>query len=262
LKRLHFRPVPGAGFALCVWFLLFECAGPSVLPEAPGGTDPYSLFREVREHAARLKTFEGRAVWSASSEEGSFRGTSRVSLKTPDSLWLKVEGPFGIDAAFLAFTPGRVLFYSPMLKAAFSAEPKNPRLAKVTPFGAVFSNDAAQAAGLLVPGDTLLENLTSFLPGKKEYVLDFDTGDKIWIMKKGPVVNRWEKRDTTGAVVWFWEAERFQSRGHIRLPQLIRLDAAQGQSLTVFYETVKTNFVLRKGWCDVPIPENVETKPL
>jgi hypothetical protein len=269
VKRIH---PGGARAAAGLWalalasglcaFLFPGCAGFRSSPETPAATDPYALFREVREHAARLKTFEGRAEWAVSSEEGSFRGSSRVAIKTPDSLWMKVEGPFGIDAAFLSFTPGRIVFYSPMLKAAFSGEPGNPRLAGILPFGADFSDSAIRAAGLMVPGDTLLENLTAFTVEKKEYVLGFDTGDRVWINKKGPVVRRWEKRDSSGTVVWLWEADRFQSRGKIRLPILIRLDAAKGRSLTVFYETARANSVLRKGWCDVPIPENVETKPL
>jgi hypothetical protein len=260
LKGVSFRAA-AAALGLCA-FLLAGCAGFLPSPEAPLENDPYALFREVREHAARLKTFEGRAEWAASSEDGSFRGSSRVALKTPDSLWLKVEGPFGIDVAFMSFTPGRILFYSPMLKSAFSGEPGNSRLAGLMPFGADFSDSAIRAAGLLVPDDTLLANLTSFTPEKKEYILGFDTGERVWIQRKGPVVSRWEKRDSSGAVVWLWEAERFQSRGKIRLPLLIRLDASKGRSLTVFYETMKTNSDLRKGWCDVPIPENVETKPL
>jgi hypothetical protein len=269
LKPFRFSRLLAAVPGLCVWLLSSRCAGPQALQTTSGGTDPYgtdpySLFREVREHAARLGTFEGRAVWTAISEDGSFRGTSRITLKSPDSLWMKVEGPFGIDAAFLSFTPGRILFYSPMMRTAFSGEPGNTRLADVMPLGtiAMILGASSQAAGLLVPGDTLLENLTAFKSEKKGYVLDFDTGDRIRIEKKGPVVSRWEKQDTTGAVTWLWEAERFQGRGGIRLPLLIRLDIAGSRSFTLFYETVKTNSVLRKGWCDVRIPESVEIKPL
>jgi len=258
-SRFYRRVLFPAGFAALV---MSGCAGffkaDGILTE----TDPYFLFRKVREHAAKLGTFEGRASWTAVSEEGGFRGTTHVVLKSPDSLWMKVEGPFGIDMAIVSVTGGRFLLFSPFLKAAYSGDAGGSRIDQLLPLGPAFSKDITGTAGLLIPGDSLLESLTLFFPEKDEYVLAFGTGDRLRIQKKGPVVSRWEKCDSSGAAVWLWEAERFRNRSGLRLPLVIRVNAERGRRLTVFYETVKANPALRKGWCHVPIPEDVETKTL
>jgi len=224
--------------------------------------DPYLLFQRVREHAARLSTFEGRAEWTTVSEDGAFRGTTRVVLRSPDSLWLKMEGPFGIDMAIASITHGRFLVFSPMLKAAFQGNAAGTRMNRLLPFSPAFSRQLIGAAGLLVPQDSLLEDLTGFYPEKYAILLEFLTGDRIWIDRKGPVVNRWENRDSTGALRWVWSAERFQRAGALRLPRWIEFSTEPRQRLTLFYETTETNRNLHKGWCDVPIPTGVEPATL
>ena len=242
--------------------LISGCGGPfrTVAPEEDA--DPYLLFQRVREHASRLATFEGRAEWTTVSEDGAFRGTTRVVLRSPDSLWLKLEGPFGIDMAIASITRGRFLLFSPMLKAAFQGILASDRADRLLPLSPAFSRQLIGAAGLLVPQDSLLAGLTGFYPQKYVTLLEFLTGDRIWVEKKGPVVSRWENRDSTGALRWVWSAERFRRSGPLRLPRWIEFSTEARQRLTLFYETTETNRNLRKGWCDVPIPTGVEPATL
>ena len=242
-----------------VGILLSGCAGTFGSGDVLSETDPYFLLQQVRKHASHLETFQGEAVWTAASEEGAMRGTARLAFKTPDSLWMKVEGPWGIDLAYASVTGDTVSVFSPMLNRSFRGDAKDATAGSLLPFSPALPKHLLGAVGLMVPNDSLLETLTSFYPEKNEYLLDFQTGDHLRIQKKGPVVSRWEKRDSTGAVVWSWDGERFRNKGGMRIPQLIHLNTDKRQRLIVYYETVKINSVLRKGWCDVPILEGIET---
>lgn len=261
-------PGPGrrlfASFSIIGAAILFlsGCAGSFRSDRILSEIDPYFLFQKVQTHAALLETFQGQAVWTATSEDGAFRGTARVALRMPDSLWLKLEGPFGIDLAYASVTGDQLLVFSPMLKAAYSGKVDDPGMGKLLPSNMAFIQNVREISGLLVPRDTLLDGLTAFCAEKNEFILDFQSGEHIRIHNKGPVVSRWEKRDSTGDLVWSWDAERFKSQGGIRIPRLIRMTSEKNKRMTLFYETVKTNHAMHKGWCDVPIPKGVETKSI
>ncbi|MBN2202365.1 hypothetical protein JW777_10455, partial [bacterium] len=84
---------------------------------------------------------------------------------------------------------------------------------------------------------------------------------------KGPVVRRWEKRNPSGDVAWAYEADQFHTSKGVRLPRRIRFSQeisgpGTAGEVVLYYELIQTNQPLKKGWCDVRLPKNAESRTL
>jgi hypothetical protein len=233
---------------------IFTGCGGLFRPQLPlPGINPDILVNQIQKHASQLRTFQGRARVTVVSSEGSFGGLMRVAAKPPDSLWLKLEGPLGIDIGTARFSGKDVLFYNPWDNVAYEGSVQKMRRAQILP---LIMNHSGLVLGLLVP---MLDSLQNLSTDGKRYVLGFGNGELIWAEPKGPVVTKWERRDFNGEIQWMWEGERFQSKKGIRLPRIIRVTGYNPkQRITLFYENIKANRPLKRGWCKIKIPEGVE----
>ena len=186
-----------------------------------------------------------------------------VALKTPDSLWVKVEGFLGVDVGTLWVEGERVLFYSPWENVAYEGSIQNAGETTVLPLDLSPTGFVLGVMGLLVPQEKLLDSLRNFSVEGRRYLFELGDGEQIWVEPKGPVVSRWEKRDENGDIIWTWEGEHFRKTKGVLLPRMIRVtEYNPKQQVTLFYEAVKTNRPMRDDWCKIRLPEGVETVEL
>jgi hypothetical protein len=269
--------VTGNGFSIRVFaaacgtagiLLLSGCAGslfnrPSAPPMAPA-----ALLDLLRRHAERLETFQGRGQFTVVSDQGSFRGGIRIAAHPPDSIWIKLEGPLGIDLVTASIASGRVIAYSPWMKADTSDSSGARRsFAGLFPAGLDSLTVMSALFGLPVPAADGPDSLRSLTPEKDRYILRVGPDQSLWVETNGPVVRRWEKRHPSGDVAWAYEADQFHTSRGVRLPRRIRFSqdsAGQGASgeMVLYYELSQTNQPLKKGWCDVRLPKNAEGRAL
>jgi hypothetical protein len=242
--------------------MLSGCAGSffsrQPLPEVP----PKVLLEQVRDHANRLRTFQGRGMFTVASGENAFRGTIRVLAKKPDSLWVKLEGPLGIDLVTARFTDGRVFYFSPWIKDAIRDSLSRTDFGKILPLGLDSLDVMNGLFGMPIPPDSTAEPFLSMSKERRHYVLNLGGSESLWIEPQGPVITHWEKRDGGGRTVWLYEAGQFTTEDSMRVPRRVRFSGSNDQELILFYEELKTNQPLKKGWCNVRIPNSSETPAL
>jgi hypothetical protein len=247
--------------------LLSGCAGalfnrPSAPPMAPA-----ALLDLMRLHAERLETFQGRGQFTVVSAQGSFRGGIRITAHPPDSIWIKLEGPLGIDLVTASIASGRVVAYSPWMKADTSDSSGARRsFAGLFPAGLDSLTVMSALFGLPVPVTDGPDSLRSLSREKGRYVLRMGPDQSVWVEANGPVVHRWEKRRPSGDVAWAYEADQFHTSRGVRLPRRIRFtqdadDQGASGEVVLYYELIQTNQPLKKGWCDVRFPKNAEGRP-
>ena len=220
---------------------------------------PDVLVLKIKDHASRLRTFDGRGMLTMVSSEGGFTGAMSVSVKLPDSLFIKVEGPLGIDVMKGRFAGGRVLLYYPRENVAYEGSAQAMQESGLLPLYMDYSDIILGVLGLLVPDEAGLNSLNSYSTERRKYVFRFENGEDVWVEPKGPVVTRWEKKDGNGEKLWIWEGKNYKKRGGIRLPKRIQITSYQPkEGVYLFYETVKTNRPMKNGWCTLRIPKGVE----
>jgi outer membrane lipoprotein-sorting protein len=74
-------------------------------------TSPSEIIQRVALHTHPVSTLRARGTISIESEEFVGTGSIDVSLKRPDSVLIKIEGPFGIDIGSMLMTPEHFTYY-------------------------------------------------------------------------------------------------------------------------------------------------------
>ncbi len=247
-------------FIFAALALSIRCAGPfrtaAPLPEM----NPERLLNEVHIHASQLITFQGVARFNIASQEGSFYGTLRIVLKSPDSLWMKIEGPLGVSLAVVRFGGDNGLLYSPWENVVYQGSLTDINDMDLLPSG--FWNPSQfmlGVTGLLVPDCSMLDSLTEFTSEGGRYLLVEKNGEQYWIEPNGPVVTKWERCDSSGHSFQKWEGRAFKKRKGIRSPrQILFANRDPEQRMTLLYEEIRMNKPLRKGWFGIRIPKGAQ----
>ena len=244
---------------LSVILIIIGCAAPFRLNKPLPEIGQQHLIHQIQSHASQLETFQGRARLSVISQDGSFQGTVKILAKTPDSLWMKIEGPLGVDLAMGRFDREQLLLYVPMENTVYIGF--MDEIGKTSPlsFDVHVPDMLLGVLGLLIPPNNAEGSLLSVSSDNKNYILQSADGEQIWIEPKGPVVSRWEQRNGEDEVLWSWEGEDFKNNKGLRLPQIIRLTTYYPrQRITLFYESVETNRSMESNWAEIVLPESVQ----
>ena len=247
-------------YLLVLTVIFANCTAPFRVRKPLPKISPDLLIYKIRQHASRLKTFQGRARLTFVSPKGSFGGSLRISVKTPDSLWIKVEGPLGIDLLTGSLGGGEAIFYNPWENIVYKGSIKEIQKSGILPFDMDLSNFMHGIIGLLVPDEKVLDSIDHFSTRKDKYILNIDNNEEMWIEPKGPVISYWEVKNTKGKILWRWEGKDFKEEKGVRLPRIIKMTHYQSRKrLTLFYEAIKTNQSMKSGWSNIRIPEGVDT---
>ena len=102
---------------LCLLIILYTatgcaCSALTFLRSSPGAMlTPEEILETYNENYYRLRTFKGKGYLLMQTEEFNEKGTVHVLIKMPDSLKVKLEGPFGMDVVSLFLDSNEFLLY-------------------------------------------------------------------------------------------------------------------------------------------------------
>ncbi|MCD6117894.1 DUF4292 domain-containing protein [bacterium] len=217
------------------------------------------LLNRVYANAAKLKTFQGRGSVIASAKGIGMRGTIRVTARMPDVLWMKIEGPLGIDIATAFFNRESVVVYTPLENKVWRGSFSKALHLGYIPNAVDSTNFVLSMVGLPVPSDSLISRIDSVSIDKGKYLIDFNRKDRIWIDGRG-IVTRWERHSGDGTVEWVWEGSRFTKKSGMFIPGLVKITSYHPkQQLTILYESIKANKSVKKDFGRINIPQGVKT---
>jgi len=242
---------------LICMLLTIRCAG--LLKSRKPLTDlpVCQLIQEIQENASQIKTFQGQGRFLAVSKETAMGGGIRVYARMPDSLWIKVEGPLGVDVATGWFGGGQALWYVPMDGVVFSGPMESVRDLDIIPVDMGSSNMILSIIGLAVPHSSAQDSLYALKTEGRKYVI-YSDDESIRVNPKGPVVTQWEMIDFQGNLLWQWEGENMKKDRGIYFPGTIRFTRWQPKErITIFYENIKINKPLHQSWFQIDIPKGV-----
>ena len=259
------RDLPRVSAGICgvpVLLLLCGCAGTLFRGKPLPDMTSKMLVKTVGEHAGRLRTFQGRGWFSVVSDGGTIRGEITLATRRPDSLWFKLEGPLGIDLITARFAGGRFAYFSPWMKSTMRDSLSLPDFQRLLPEG-LDSLDVLNGFFGMPELKTGPDDSLRWVSREKgHYVLDVGSSESLWIEPRGPVVTRWEKRDGEGKTIWLYEADQFKNSGDVWVPRWIHFTESDTREMVLYYEEIKINQPLKKGWSDVRLPKGAEASTL
>ncbi len=217
------------------------------------------LVQRLHRHAGKLQTFIGEGRVTVVTTEGGFRGGLGITSQLPDSLFMKVEGPLGVDVMLGQIGGGRFTFYYPRDQLAYTGSIQAMHENSLLPLDLGVAEMARGALGLFLQQDLTSSGSVTLSDDVKQYILTMDDGQILWVDPDGPVVTRWERRDEAEELLWTWEGSRHVTHRGIRLPRMVRVTQYQPtQQVTLFFEKIRVNRSLKQGWSNVTLPEGVE----
>lgn len=224
--------------ALC---FLFGCAAlRSSRPLVPG--DPQQVYFKVAENYRRVQSFRGNGRLIIDSPEMQLAAAATVLTKQPDSMFIKVEATFGVDAGFFFADRKRFESYSPFENSYF--------------FGDVNQMDQLLLFRMKVNYDEMLSGITGAMlpPFDSTFAMTIEEDTyrfegkrnawriTYWIDPKRGAVTKAEQHDSTGALYSRQTFRRFHKSDGVWLPQWLQLDRpGTRERFTIFYDRIAIN---------------------
>lgn len=113
------------GVAAVMAVLLFSCSpAPRVTLDTDSVT-PAQLVRGVELNHTKKTSLRARGSISIESRDFSNSGNFNMDLKHPDSLLVRLRGPFGINVGTVFLSQNEFVFYNSMANEAVVGEPRN-----------------------------------------------------------------------------------------------------------------------------------------
>jgi outer membrane lipoprotein-sorting protein len=203
------------------------------------------MVREkVNENQQRVHALTGAGTISVETSEMSQSGSFELTLRKPDSLLIKIEGPFGIDVGSAMVTREYFAFYYSFQNRLLEG-PTNPaNLGKLFKIPVNFDD----VMNLFTGGFFLSEddaNPSAFSIENEEFVLTYDryTGTRrYWIDPQTMQIVKIHHLDTSGKLALEQLFSKFQTLDGVTIPRYVRVTMArERRRVSISYSDLNVN---------------------
>ncbi len=132
------------------------------------------LINKLEANRRRIKTFEGNGVIKIKSSRFNNSATFKVTLSKPDSIYLTIMGPFGIELAQAVVTDKNFIFYDALQNTAYKGSVNDNVLKEIFKVNLTFNELVDAFVGSVNLTGNLYTNPTSYEVEDDQYVLTYD----------------------------------------------------------------------------------------
>lgn len=223
---------------------------------------PISI-NEIRYRLARadlkLHTVKGIAQISVESPKMNFSAIASIAIKKPDSLMIKIKGPFNLGTAALFVDQSQFLIYNSFENSVYTGSPENLPWGRMLPIE-IKADKLLQAFSGMPTLDYYERDSVGFDHGQYT-VLGFHKNQRIkyWIDARKFVVTAVHILGPQDQPLVMISYKQFETRGEVTLPKLIQLVHPQRKTrITILYENRKPNIHLSADDFVIRIPDQAE----
>ena len=203
-----------------------------------------SLIGLVRSAGSRLKSVTGRGSVTFESPENSGSAFFDLSLRKPDSLLVRLQGPFGISLGTLFLSRDTFLMYNSMENRLITGAPRAGSIRAAIPFDLTQDQVLDAFSGRFpVDGDAKAVHIYSVDDDRFHLALrcGIDTCE-YWIDPSSLVVRRYERKDEQGRVVVTAEADAITEQDDVYAARRISITfPLQQRRLSIYYTSLSLN---------------------
>jgi len=238
------RSLPLLLVAAGVALLMPSCAPkPAELLLDTAQVTPARIAEMIAQHDARVHSLAGGGTLTFESPELSGSVFFTVSIKKPDSLLLRFEGPFGMDVGFLFASRERYVMYNALENQVIRGIPTAAGIRSVIPFDLTFDRLLDMLTGTfpLPPGTTAPE--TYRVDDEWFHLVYPRSGDTTayWIDPRFVTVAKYRVTGPQGTLM---EAETSmpEQQEDLRVPRLISVTFPEtGRQVSIYYSDLTLN---------------------
>jgi outer membrane lipoprotein-sorting protein len=198
-------------------------AGKSVTPEM--------VQNVVRVNRERVQSLSGSGSISVESPDMAQSGSFEVFLHKPDSVLVKIEGPFGIQVGSALLTRTGFLFYNSLQNQLVTGPVNAANMNRIFRVNLTFDELLNLfTGGNFLPGDEKAPD--SLVIDDNQFVLSYGDASgsrRYWIDPATLLIAKIQLTDSKGKLVLEERFERFRDAGDASLPRHIRITQHQAR---------------------------------
>ena len=198
-------------------------AGKSVTPEM--------VQRVVKVNRERVQSLSGSGSISVETPDMAQSGSFEVFLHKPDSVLVKIEGPFGIQVGSALLTRSGFLFYNSLQNQLVTGPVNAANMNRIFRVNLTFDELLNLfTGGNFLPADEKTPD--SLVIDDNQFVLSYGDASgsrRYWIDPATLLIAKIQLTDTKGKLVLEERFERFRDVGDASLPRHIRITQHQAR---------------------------------
>lgn len=211
--------------------LLIGCASVPSANLAGRAITPEMVQRTVQVNRERVQSLNGAGTITVETPEIAQSGSFELVLHKPDSILMKIEGPFGIRVGSALLTRTGFEFYNSLQNQLITGSVNAANLNRIFRVNLTFDELLNLfTGGSFIAGDN--NNPDSLVVEDNQFVMSYGSSAGIrryWIDPTTLLILKIQHTDASGKLVLEERFERFRDLGDASLPRQIRLTQQQAR---------------------------------
>ncbi|MGE5458609.1 MAG: DUF4292 domain-containing protein [Methanococcaceae archaeon] len=216
------------------------------------------LIKKLEANRRKIKNFEGVGTLDINTSELNTNASFKISLQKPDSIYMEIYGPFGIDLAQTLVTDNNFSFYDAIHNILYKGRTNSDILKKIFKVNMTFADlmDAFVGAVNLTP--RLSQEPKTYDINYDKYILTYvdslsENKSRYTIDVKDLIISDFKLLTPNNDVVLESNYSKFKLINGNFVPYAIKVNQkAADQSINIEYRKIEINKKAVKIKLDIP----------
>lgn len=248
-------------FAIIMPYLYSGCV-PSKPAEEVELLPTDRLIKKLEANRRKVKNFEGVGTIHINTSQINTNANFRVILLKPDSVYVEVFGPFGIDLAQILVTNNRFTFYDIIHNTVYRGNNNSNALEKIFKVNITFSDLMDAFVGAVNLTSKLTEEPENYEVAYNKYVLTYNDPStsmksRYMVDVKDLAITSYQLLNPSDKIVLEGSYSKFRVLENIPVPYFTEISQkSQDQNLKIEYRKIEINRKNQK--INLVIPDDAE----
>ncbi len=205
------------------------------------------LVAKLEVNRRSIRSFEGTGTLFVRTPQMDNKASFQITLIKPDSIYLAIMGPFGIQLAEALVTKDNFIFYDALHNTAYEGELTEDVLKNIFKIDLPFSDIIDAFVGSVNLTKHLYNPPTKYAVNYNKYVLTYvdsvtNSSTQYMIDIRSLGITNFKTTDASGKVILDGKYSDFDYLQNVSIPYSIDVqDKRQDEDVTIKYKTMKAN---------------------
>jgi outer membrane lipoprotein-sorting protein len=243
------------GSFILLLLTLLGCTSAPTVRTAPGTATVEQILERVRTNIERIHAVSGAGSIAVESPEIAGSGSFEIVLQKPDSVLLRLEGPFGIRVGVALITRTTFLFYNSVENQVITGSTSSANLSRYVRMNVTFDDLLNLFAGSAVFSEDV-EGAGELTTEENRYVLTYHRANRTRRYVIDPetlLITAIQHLDASGKLVAEQHYSQYRRVQDISFPTAIRFTLhAERRVLSIRYSAFRLNEPMLSFAIDIP----------
>ena len=234
---------------------LWGCSSSGTFRTGARAVTPELVQQSVRNNQERVRSLKGSGNITLETPEIAQSGSFELMLRKPDSVFVKLEGPFGIEVGAALLTRQDFFFYNSFQNRLISGSMNASNLRRIMRVNLSFDELVNMiTGGTFFPEDQGAPDTVTVEDNQLVLTYRHESGSRrYWIDPESLLIAKIQHIDRQGKLQFEQRFGNFRSVGGMSLPYRVRVtQLAERRTVALSYSSIAINTDAVRFTLDVP----------